>query len=926
MNQSCTVKVRKYLNCWVGAWAAISISLFSPLPGHAQINITSDWTTPISPAPAHMYGVNVWSGTTESIATNPAYVQCLTNMNLGFLRYHSAVTMSGSSGDSASTWIDPVNKVWLTNRIKNILTATKGCAPDKIMNIANFPPWMVDSNGKLTAAYQGTGTGSYAQFCAALVQIADNNGTYIKYWEPTNELNGLYSGDMTTLSSIFLNCRNAMKTVDSSILVGGPAFSNPWDTANYTAFFAAVAGQIDFITYHDYSEFSPQPISTLYSDATGNAASYVSQLAFNAGINVPIFCDEWNMYGSYNNDTSGQMASPQSAVYDALRFKAFIEGGNLAGATSFNDADNTYGKINPSYSSIRPSGTLNALANQFLTGCWCQTSSTNAGAVAALATRNGTQRSLMLICQSTSAQTVSLNFLGVDVPSFPLTAYTISSSSGYSTSTINYNGTAPSLSLAPNSVEILVFNDDVTTGPTFANASFETPLTTAWPYYLPNYMTPASINSASLWAFTGNAGIQRNGSGFGASALVGTQTAFLGSSSGVGGTISQSVNFTAPGEYRISFLAARCNGGIEPIQVSVGGTNVGVPLTPLDNTFRPCSVIFSIPSAGTYVCTLTATDLSNQYTTLIDDVKIDQYQNGTPYGGTPMAIPGLIQADNFNLGGEGVAYHDTYIPNDGGAYRTSEGVDIYPTTDTGNGYYVGNINPGEWMKYAVNVTGGNYNINIRASSYWGGGPVVLLLDGVPIGQVTIPQTWGTTNFTTVVIPNVHLAAGNNRTLTVQAPNAGFNLNWISFTNVAVANGTYKIINRNSGLALQPSASSTTAGTSIVQWTYSGITAQQWNFQVQADGSYVITNVNSGMVMDIYGASTANGASDVQWPANGGPNQKWQLQSIGGGYYTMTNENSGQLLDMYAGETWNGVSAIQWSANGGYNQMWQIAAP
>ena len=893
----------------------------------SQVTISADWTLPVGPASADIFGVNVWSGTTQSIATNSVYIQRLTAMNLGLLRYESAVTMSGSPGDNATTWIDPVNKVWLTSRIQSILTATKNCAPDKIMNIANFPPWMVDANGKLLAAYQGTGAGSYAQFCATLVQIADNNGTYIKYWEPTNELNDLYSGDMATMSSIFINCRTAMKAVDGTIQVGGPAFTNPWDTSNYTAFFAAVAGKIDFITYHDYSEGSAKPIATLYSDALGNPAGYVAQLAFNAGINVPIFCDEWNMYNSYNEDTTGQMASPQSAVFDALRFKAFIEGGNLFGSTSFNDADNTYGKISSDFSTLRPSGTVNALAHQWMTGSWCQTTSSSTPTVTALATRNGTQRAVMLICESSTTQTVNLSFLGVDLAGFPINAYTVSSSANYSTSSLNYMGTPLSLSLAPNSVEVLVFNDDVTTGPAFANASFETPFTTAWPYYLPNYMNPASINSASSWNFTGNAGIQRNGSGFGANATAGSQTAFIGASGGTGGTISQSVNFTAPGEHRVSFLSARCNtNGAEPVQVSVGGVNVGAPLSPAGASFAPSSVVFTIPSAGTYNVTLTSTDLSGSYTTLIDDMEIDQFQNGTPYGGTPQAIPGLIQADNFNSGGEGVAYHDTDPGNDGGSYRNSEAVDIYPTTDSGNGYYVGNINPGEWTKYAVNVAAsGSYTITIRASSYWGGGPVVLLMNGTQIASVNVPQTWGNTNFTTITVPGVPLTAGNYQTLTVQAPNGGFNLNWISFA-TGIPNGTYKIINRNSGLALEPTGNSTTAGAQIVQWTYSGVTSQQWNFQIQSDGNYLITNVNSGMVMDIYQASTANGASNVQWPANGGNNQKWQVQNIGGGYYSIINVNSGQYLDINGGATWNGVSDIQWPYNGGYNQMWQISAP
>ncbi len=71
-----------------------------------------------------------------------------------------------------------------------------------------------------------------------------------------------------------------------------------------------------------------------------------------------------------------------------------------------------------------------------------------------------------------------------------------------------------------------------------------------------------------------------------------------------------------------------------------------------------------------------------------------------PYPGTH-DVPGLVQAKDFDVGGEGVAYHDTEPANLGGAYRPTEGVDIETTglfTD------VGWIRSGEWLTYTVNAT------------------------------------------------------------------------------------------------------------------------------------------------------------------------------------------------------------------------------
>src|SRR5262249_1883469 len=74
-----------------------------------------------------------------------------------------------------------------------------------------------------------------------------------------------------------------------------------------------------------------------------------------------------------------------------------------------------------------------------------------------------------------------------------------------------------------------------------------------------------------------------------------------------------------------------------------------------------------------------------------------------PFGGTPAPVPGTIEAENFDLGGQNLAYSDTTPGNTGGVYRVTEDVDIQATTDTGGGYNVGWTKAGEWLKYTVNV-------------------------------------------------------------------------------------------------------------------------------------------------------------------------------------------------------------------------------
>src|ERR1700741_323088 len=53
-----------------------------------------------------------------------------------------------------------------------------------------------------------------------------------------------------------------------------------------------------------------------------------------------------------------------------------------------------------------------------------------------------------------------------------------------------------------------------------------------------------------------------------------------------------------------------------------------------------------------------------------------------PYAGTPAAVPGTVQAANYDTGGQGVAYNVTSVNGTDTSYR-SDGVDLEATSDTG---------------------------------------------------------------------------------------------------------------------------------------------------------------------------------------------------------------------------------------------------
>ncbi|PIZ61837.1 hypothetical protein COY17_03515, partial [Candidatus Saccharibacteria bacterium CG_4_10_14_0_2_um_filter_52_9] len=155
----------------------------------------------------------------------------------------------------------------------------------------------------------------------------------------------------------------------------------------------------------------------------------------------------------------------------------------------------------------------------------------------------------------------------------------------------------------------------------------------------------------------------------------------------------------------------------------------------------------------------------------------------SPYGGTARAIPGTIQAEDFDNGGEGISYHDTGSSNALGQYRTNVGVDIEASQDTGGGYSLGYVASGEWTEYTVNTTAGTYNLSGRLATATGG-TVTVKLDGTTLGTFTVPNTGGWYTWATRTLSNITVPAGTGKILRIEFSGGAVNTNSIVFTSVA----------------------------------------------------------------------------------------------------------------------------------------------
>jgi hypothetical protein len=163
---------------------------------------------------------------------------------------------------------------------------------------------------------------------------------------------------------------------------------------------------------------------------------------------------------------------------------------------------------------------------------------------------------------------------------------------------------------------------------------------------------------------------------------------------------------------------------------------------------------------------------SSFWKNITGDVVITGYGIGAETGQSANKsniIPGIIQAENFDNGGEGVAYHDTYLSNEGDSnYRSDEGVDLFSGgTALPGAILIGGIKTGEWLEYTINVTqAGIYNISFSVASSGNGGKFHILVNGINktnlsggVDYMNVPNTNGWFSFRLINMTNVSLAKG-----------------------------------------------------------------------------------------------------------------------------------------------------------------------
>lgn len=212
-------------------------------------------------------------------------------------------------------------------------------------------------------------------------------------------------------------------------------------------------------------------------------------------------------------------------------------------------------------------------------------------------------------------------------------------------------------------------------------------------------------------------------------------------------------------------------------------------------TEAPYTVEYEPAEQGRYEVIAIVTDINGMSSSASYFLNVNPKRE--PFaGGKPINIPGTLQVEYYDKGGEGAAYHDNDPDNQGDAnYRANDGVDIV----SGNGgRAIGYTNSGEWTEYTIDVKeAGTYSYKATVSSgTTNSGFSINLKKGntiTKLADVKVPQTgsndWGTYKVVEGTLSK-DLEAGE-QTLRITITGSSCNIDKIQF--ICTASGISEMI-------------------------------------------------------------------------------------------------------------------------------------
>ncbi len=176
----------------------------------------------------------------------------------------------------------------------------------------------------------------------------------------------------------------------------------------------------------------------------------------------------------------------------------------------------------------------------------------------------------------------------------------------------------------------------------------------------------------------------------------------------------EGATFSSPAEVAIVADASDPDGKVARVEFFLEVVKLG------EASSAPFSITKAIGQAGSYVLTAKAIDDAGAETTSgpVTIVVTRDLKRG-PFKGVAASVPGTIEVEDFDEGGEGIAYHVLGPTPKESPYRAG-GVALSPSGD--GGLCVVSMKAGEWLEYTIEVpSSGTYTVEVQAASKGPGG-------------------------------------------------------------------------------------------------------------------------------------------------------------------------------------------------------------
>lgn len=392
------------------------------VPLEAKVRI--DWSQQVGELAERQYSLNIFNGYDPDVAVDLQYQENVAYMSSPVLRYHNMTGMMSDPSENRFGWLDATTQSWDVEEITTALDALEGVASERVMTIGRWPDWMdLDADGMLDAGQYE----AFAQLCADLVRLLNiDQKRGIQYFEISNERDMIYwlrpmkmglPLQIDELAEIHNLCAEAMKQVDPTIKIGGPAACRGDLVQPLKQFAIMTLEHLDFLSYHAYASGDASELDiNIYNrtESLGRNLATVRKMLddLSPDHHIELHLNEYNICYTHKVQDL-RMANHKGAVFDALVFIQMVQNGADV-ANAWNECDNVYGKMGRDYD-LRPSAHIFHYFNQWMTGQPVLSLSDQPRAIVPFAVLHGEQQNFVLVNRTSHTNTALVDFEGLDM-------------------------------------------------------------------------------------------------------------------------------------------------------------------------------------------------------------------------------------------------------------------------------------------------------------------------------------------------------------------------------------------------------------------------------------------------------------------------------------------------------------------------------